>query len=257
MLRKTEQAEKTWSPEKVDECAAIQKRLIEAAYKLLKPHGQLIYSTCTYEPSENEEIVRYALDHFDFRLQPLPHSHGLETGINMPEAIRCYPHRFEGEGQFMALLEKDGAGEAKKIRGLKPNISRSSEKVVASFYKDNLNIQMPDRLIENKGHIYAIKKQFPDLSKFRILRNGLYLGEVRKNYFIPSYSLALTLKKEDVKRSYDFKENSSEIRDYIHGLTLPANNQKGYGVIFVDGYPLSFYKESNAVKNLFPKGLRR
>jgi NOL1/NOP2/fmu family ribosome biogenesis protein len=67
----------------------------------------------------------------------------------------------------------------------------------------------------------------------------------------------LTLTKDDVKNFYDFKEESEEIKKYIHGETLPANNKKGYGVIFVDGYPLSFYKESNAVKNLFPKGLRR
>ena len=64
---------------------------------------------------------------------------------------------------------------------------------------------------------------------------------MRKNRFIPSYSLALTLTKQDV----------------IHGETLEGTGEKGFGVIFVDGYPLSFYKESNQVKNLFPKGLRR
>ena len=48
-----------------------------------------------------------------------------------------------------------------------------------------------------------------------------------------------------------------EIKKYIHGETLEGTGEKGFGVIFVDGYPLSFYKESNQVKNLFPKGLRR
>ena len=48
------------------------------------------------------------------------------------------------------------------------------------------------------------------------------------------------------------------ISKYLHGETLIGNNQKGYGLILVDGYPLAFYKESNnQVKNLFPKGLRR
>ena len=56
-----------------------------------------------------------------------------------------------------------------------------------------------------------------------------------------------------------FKQRTEkEVKDYLSGLTLKGNNQKGYGVIFVDGYPLSFYKESNnQVKNLYPKGLRR
>ncbi len=81
-----------------------------------------------------------------------------------------------------------------------------------------------------------------------MLRNGLYLGEVRKNRFIPSYSLALTLTKEDVKRSYDYPCDSEEIKKYIHGETLEGTGNKGFGVIFVDGYPLSFYKESNQVE---------
>ena len=68
----------------------------------------------------------------------------------------------------------------------------------------------------------------------------------------------ILLEKKDVKRYYDFSKDSQEVQDYIKGLTLKGHGDKGYGVIFVDGYPLSFYKESNQqVKNLFPKGLRR
>lgn len=257
MFRKTDQAIETWSLEKVQECAQIQRHLIEAAYKLLRPGGQVIYSTCTYSLEENEDLIRYALAHFDFQLLPLAHSHGLQPGVNMAEAIRCYPHKYEGEGHFIALLQKGQEEDSPRVALMKPHIKKESQKIVADFYKENLNIPMPECLIENQGHIYAIKKHFPDLGKIRILRNGLYLGEVRKNYFVPSYSLALTLHKEDVKRSYDFKEDSPEIQAFIHGEALPSNGSKGYGVIFVDGYPLSFYKESNAIKNLFPKGLRR
>ena len=81
---------------------------------------------------------------------------------------------------------------------------------------------------------------------------------VKKEDLNQVFHLLLTLNKEDVKRSYNFKCDSQEVKDYLSGLTLKGNNQKGYGVIFVDGYPLSFYKESNnQVKNLYPKGLRR
>ena len=92
----------------------------------------------------------------------------------------------------------------------------------------------------------------------KVLRNGLYLGECKKGRFEPSHSLALTLNMDDVKRYYNFKNDDIEVVKYIHGETLIGNNQKGYGLILVDGYPLSFYKESNnQVKNLYPKGLRR
>ncbi|MGN1392353.1 MAG: RsmF rRNA methyltransferase first C-terminal domain-containing protein [Sharpea porci] len=257
MFRSKDLAEATWSLDKVHECAAIQKRLIDTAYKLLKPGGLLMYSTCTYSVEENEDNVRYAMNQYDMELIPLVHVGGMSEGIDMPEAIRCYPHRYQGEGQFMALLQKHGHEENHKYKAIKPKISHDIQNVVARFYQDNLNVALPQSLYENNGHVYKILPQFPDLGKIQILRRGLYLGEVRKNYFIPSYSLALSLKKEDFQHYYDFSEDSMEIKQWIHGEALPARGGKGYGAILVDGYPLSFYKESNAIKNLFPKGLRR
>lgn len=257
MFRKLEQAIDTWSEDKVLECAHIQKNLLKGAYDMLKQGGMVIYSTCTYSYEENEAMVHYAVDELGFELLPLSKSHGLCPGVDLDEVVRCYPHHYRGEGHFIALLRKPGNSPRKVVRPMKPQVSQADLKVLKAFYQETLNKQVPAYIIENNGHLYAIKKNFPELKGIRVLRNGLYLGEVRKNRFIPSYSLALTLTKEDVKRSYDYSCDSEEIKKYIHGETLEGTGNKGFGVIFVDGYPLSFYKESNQVKNLFPKGLRR
>ena len=257
MFRKLEQAVDTWSEDKVLECAHIQKNLLKGAYDMLKQGGMVIYSTCTYSYEENEAMVHYAVDELGFELLPLSKSHGLCPGVDLDEVVRCYPHHYRGEGHFIALLRKPGNSPRKVGRPMKPQVSQADLKVLKAFYQETLNKKVPAYIIENNGHLYAIKKNFPELKGIRVLRNGLYLGEVRKNRFIPSYSLALTLTKEDVKRSYDYSCDSEEIKKYIHGETLEGTGNKGFGVIFVDGYPLSFYKESNQVKNLFPKGLRR
>ena len=257
MFRKLEQAVDTWSEDKVLECAHIQKNLLKGAYDMLKQGGMVIYSTCTYSYEENEAMVHYAVDELGFELLPLSKSHGLCPGVDLDEVVRCYPHHYRGEGHFIALLRKPGNSPRKVVRPMKPQVSPAVLKVLKAFYQETLNKKVPAYIIENNGHLYAIKKNFPELKGIRVLRNGLYLGEVRKNRFIPSYSLALTLTKEDVKRSYDYSCDSEEIKKYIHGETLEGTGNKGFGVIFVDGYPLSFYKESNQVKNLFPKGLRR
>lgn len=257
MFRKLEQAVDTWSEDKVLECAHIQKNLLKGAYDMLKQGGMVIYSTCTYSYEENEAMVHYAVDELGFELLPLSKSHGLCPGVDLDEVVRCYPHHYRGEGHFIALLRKPGNSPRKVVRPMKPQVSQADLKVLKAFYQETLNKKVPAYIIENNGHLYAIKKNFPELKGIRVLRNGLYLGEVRKNRFIPSYSLALTLTKEDVKRSYDYSCDSEEIKKYIHGETLEGTGNKGFGVIFVDGYPLSFYKESNQVKNLFPKGLRR
>lgn len=257
MFRKLEQAVDTWSEDKVLECAHIQKNLLKGAYDMLKQGGMVIYSTCTYSYEENEAMVHYAVDELGFELLPLSKSHGLCPGVDLDEVVRCYPHHYRGEGHFIALLRKPGNSPRKVVRPMKPQVSPADLKVLKAFYQETLNKKVPAYIIENNGHLYAIKKNFPELKGIRVLRNGLYLGEVRKNRFIPSYSLALTLTKEDVKISYDYSCDSEEIKKYIHGETLEGTGNKGFGVIFVDGYPLSFYKESNQVKNLFPKGLRR
>ena len=257
MFRKLEQAVDTWSEDKVLECAHIQKNLLKGAYDMLKQGGMVIYSTCTYSYEENEAMVHYAVDELGFELLPLSKSHGLCPGVDLDEVVSCYPHHYRGEGHFIALLRKPGNSPRKVVRPMKPQVSQADLKVLKAFYQETLNKKVPAYIIENNGHLYAIKKNFPELKGIRVLRNGLYLGEVRKNRFIPSYSLALTLTKEDVKRSYDYSCDSEEIKKYIHGETLEGTGNKGFGVIFVDGYPLSFYKESNQVKNLFPKGLRR
>ena len=257
MFRKLEQAIDTWSEEKVLECAHIQKNLLKGAYDMLKQGGMVIYSTCTYSYEENEAMVHYAVDELGFELLPLNKSNGLCPGVDLDEVVRCYPHHYRGEGHFIALLRKPGNSLRKQVRTIKPSVNLADLKVLKAFYQENLNKKVPSYIIENNGHLYAVKKNFPELKGIRVLRNGLYLGEVRKNRFIPSYSLALTLTKQDVKRSYDYPCDSEEIKKYIHGETLEGTGEKGFGVIFVDGYPLSFYKESNQVKNLFPKGLRR
>lgn len=259
MFRKLDQAIETWSMDKVNECAYIQRNLINSAYKMLKNNGILIYSTCTYSLEENEDQVDYMTEQLNMELLEIKKQPGMAPGYQNDKVVRMYPHINKGEGQFIALLKKcDDSKPISKVKLLKPNITREQLNLINKFYLDNLKIQVPPLLYNSNNHIYAICSHFPELKGIKILRTGLYLGECKKGRFEPSHSLALTLTKNDVKRYYNFKADDKEVEKYIHGETLLGTNQKGYGLILVDGYPLSFYKESNnQVKNLYPKGLRR
>ncbi len=258
MFRKNDEAIKQWSMQKVNDCAYIQRGLIDTAMRLLKPGGKLIYSTCTYNTIENEDQIRYLLDHYDCTLLPIDKNYGMSEGIGLKEVVRLYPHKYQGEGQFIALIKKNGATAKNKYKPMKASISKNNFNLLQKFYKQYLQIDYPSYLYDNNNHIYSIQPQFPNLKGIRILRNGLYLGECKKNRFEPSLALALTLHKDDVQQSYTYQENDQEIKQYLHGESLHGTNQKGYGLLFVDEYPLSFYKESNGqAKNIYPKGLRR
>lgn len=257
MFRKLDQAKTTWSPEKVQECAFIQANLIKAAYDCLKPGGLLVYSTCTYAKEENEMQVQNAIDTLSFELEPIAMKEGFTSYLE--GTIRLYPHKFNGEGHFIAKLRKQGTTNEYNYPQMKSNLNATQKKLVQEFYKDTLNIPVPTCLFASQDHIYAIPSPYLDLKKVRFLRQGLYLGECKKNRFEPSLSLALSLKPEEIKRAYNFSHESEEIAKYMHGETLEGHLGDGFGVVCIDGkYPIGFVKEvKGTLKNFYPKGKRR
>lgn len=100
-----------WSTKKVKELSKLQKKLFESAYKALKPNGVMVYSTCTLNEEENEFILEWALEKFDFKLVNI----GIEIkdeqkAFNnrektLEKAIRILPSK-QTEGFFVAKLVK-------------------------------------------------------------------------------------------------------------------------------------------------------
>jgi NOL1/NOP2/sun family putative RNA methylase len=96
--------------------AGLQKRLIERAYDLVRPGGDLVYSTCTFAPEENEAVVTHLLRARDAHVCPisLPFAtaHGLTEwgGTSFPSevagCVRIYPHHLDSGGGFIAHVER-------------------------------------------------------------------------------------------------------------------------------------------------------
>jgi 16S rRNA C967 or C1407 C5-methylase (RsmB/RsmF family) len=70
-----------WSPERLTEYGYLQQRMLVAAYKLLKPGGILVYTTCTIAPEENERPVEVLLSRF-------PECSVLPIEVDLPAAVR-------------------------------------------------------------------------------------------------------------------------------------------------------------------------
>jgi NOL1/NOP2/fmu family ribosome biogenesis protein len=98
----------------------------------------------------------------------------------------------------------------------------------------------------------------PDLSKVKVLRCGLHLGEIKKGRFEPSHSLAMALKKEEVKQFVSYPCDSEEMLNYLKGETLEVSDDiKGWCLVCTDGYSVGWAKVTDGTaKNHYPKGLR-
>jgi 16S rRNA (cytosine967-C5)-methyltransferase len=94
-------------PEKIDEIISIQKALLEEAATWLKPGGILVYSTCTLNRAENEEIVKsFLCDRVNWKIQPPP-SHFPALDLLAPEGwLEILPHQHLMDGFFMVKLKK-------------------------------------------------------------------------------------------------------------------------------------------------------
>ncbi len=112
MFRKDDATIRAWYPEKSDECAKIQKEILLSAVRMLRPGGKLLYSTCTFAPAEDEEVIAYLLKECpEMHLIDVPEREGFSKGLfGMDQCVRLWPHISGGEGHFLALLEKDGDG---------------------------------------------------------------------------------------------------------------------------------------------------
>lgn len=99
---------RSWSAKKVAELVKIQKKLLRNSYDALKPNGIMVYSTCTLNLEENEQIIEWALEQFDLKLLDIDielkeAEHGKTT--NTKQTIKILPSK-NMEGFFVAKLQK-------------------------------------------------------------------------------------------------------------------------------------------------------
>lgn len=94
----------------------VQKRLILRGCDLLKDGGEMLYSTCTYNPEENESVVNFLLQNRDVTILPIEPGFGYDNGLirwrgekydrQLEGTARFYPHRNDSVGFFMARIRK-------------------------------------------------------------------------------------------------------------------------------------------------------
>ncbi len=257
MFRKQPDAMDYWSLDYPAQCATLQREILEDAVKMLANGGELVYSTCTWAPEENEEIVAWLLDEFPLELVDIPKLNGMTPGIDYPETARMYPHHFKGEGQFVAKFRFVGEHKLPKLKPVRSNLTADQRSLWQSFQKEHLKIELKGDLQTFGDQLYLLPLGLPDLSKIKIARNGLHLGTFKKKRFEPSFALGLALQPSEVKNKLELSQQDFEV--YVGGETLQIKESlpNGWYQLIIHGNGLGFAKLANqTLKNYFPKGLR-
>lgn len=221
----------------------------------------------------------------DYVENPAPHLEG---------TLRMAPHRIKGEGHFAAVMQKKG-GLPEGFRRSAPggSVKGVSEKDLGEFpqfCRENLRctgqmdftgnmpekpetapgLSLPEllqtaaggmfsapRYIRFGDNLYLAPADMPGLKGLKVLRPGLHLGELKKNRFEPSHALALALSTQDVVHQWNLKADSPETAAYLNGQTFPAEGERGWYLVCVEGFGMGWGKLAGSMmKNHYPKGLR-
>lgn len=258
MFRKDPDAISYWDETYPVRCASLQKEILTQALPMLKPGGCLIYATCTWSPEENEDVVRFLLETYPYlKLEPIAKINGMAEGLDMPEVARMYPHRFKGEGQFVAKLRDTRPISDLAIKPAKSNLTKNQSTLWQEFAKEHLKVRLDGILQVFGDQLYLLPADLPDLKGIKIARNGLHLGSFKTKRFEPSFALGLALRPDEVTQSLELTED--EFYRYAKGETIDITKTlpKGWYLVTVAGNGLGFAKlVDQTLKNHFPKGLR-
>lgn len=248
MFRRGEEVVREWNNNLPKMCAERQIDILSNADKALKQGGILIYSTCTYSLEENEGAVREFANKFGYDLINIDAP--LERGIGMKEAVRLYPHKVRGEGQFVALLKKTSINDHTASQILKLSVDRKA----SEFVKDNISKDLLAYTYNSTAYIPANL----DLLRRNVnyISIGVRVGESKGKYFEPDHYFFSAF-GNDFKRKIDLDYHSDNAQKYLRGETIETNLDNGYCAVCLSKVPVGGGKVVNGVlKNYYPKGLR-
>ncbi len=256
MFRKNINMFNDWSIEKVNSLIPIQKQLIMNAYNLLKKGGIMTYSTCTFNKLEDEEIVQYLLDNTNASIIEIKDIDGVDYSSSLKGSIHIFPGHFKGEGHYIAKIQCNDDHQSNTTL-LKTNIDNKSFNIYKRFEKECLDINLnKEDLYMIDNNLYKLPPDTYNIKDLNVLKIGLYMGEVKDNYFIPSHHLGSNTK---VKWKNQIELDNNQVKDYIKGLSFKVSStSSSYHQVLYNSNPLGICKiVNNTLKNLYPKKLRK
>ena len=271
MFRKDKKMVRAWEEHGPEFFSKLQRSIITQAARMLKPGGMMLYSTCTFDPLENEGTIEYLLGEYpEFEIQEIAGYEGFAPGRpevtkskdpDFAKTVRIFPHHMKGEGHYLALLKKSEDA----ICPSSPVAEQKAKKIPAEleeFFRDVKWDLKPWRLDIHGERVYYMPENLPELKGARFLRSGLLLGELKKKRFEPSQALAMNLKMEEYAHTLNLSSDDDRLMRYLKGETIDVEDlipakAKGWHLVCTDGFPLGWGKVTNGtLKNKYLPGWR-
>ena len=281
MFRKDEGAVSDWSPQKVSACVALQREILDTIWPTLKAGGIMVYSTCTFNVHEDEEMLAYICEELGAEALEIPTEDAWHIHPPLISQRPCYrfmPHFTEGEGLFMAAVRKmENDAEPKSSRKL-DNKRKGSGKTLGKDDRSKPMIDLkkvtPTLLsqlkceatleLTSEGTLRAIPTEHKALHDaltsqgLYLLQSGIEMGTIKGRDIIPAHALALSTVRKDAAFPTVELDKATALNYLRHeAITLDATAPTGYVIVTYQGHALGFVKNlGNRSNNLYPQEWR-
>ena len=268
MFRKSDDATEQWSEANVMMCAERQWEILQKAFEALACGGLLIYSTCTFNHFEDEDILLKAMERWGEELceaEPIAVSEDWNVvcgRVGVFQTFRFFPHRVKGEGMFMAVARKAEESSARalpkpKRRVITP-VDRSQVKELSRWVADAEG----KKFFTAGEMIYACRaSHYPIIESLSgvlsVIYSGVAMGQIFKGALKPDGALAfyVDLSREAVP-AVEVAEDVA--LQFLRRQDISAEPfEQGINLVVCRGRALGFVKRIGArVNNLYPQSLR-
>ena len=279
IMQKKKDVNRWWSLNRVNKLQELQLKLLVAAINMLKIGGEVVYSTCTLTPEENELIIdkilkKYPVEIVDIEL-PVKHRNGFtsydgkQLHHDLEKAVRILPWEADSDGFFVIKLKK--TGETILPGKMKSKRSYTSEFITA----DNKKIQkylssVSDRFGIDKDifadYYYILKR-----NNIFFINNGWYANHLglfhrigtkfgtidKRDDIVLHTNAAQILDKYITKNIYRVKDRT-ELQLYLAGGIIKNNeNKHGQYIVKYNDYVLgTAVVVTGGMKSRFPRSKR-
>ncbi|HAS1000131.1 TPA: 16S rRNA (cytosine(1407)-C(5))-methyltransferase RsmF [Enterobacter cloacae] len=267
VVRKDPDALKNWSVESNLDIASTQRELIDSAFHALRPGGTLVYSTCTLNRDENEEVCLWLKAQYPDAVEFLPLNDlfaSAEDAITPEGFLHVFPQIYDCEGFFVARLRKTAAIAPLPAPTFKvgnfpftPLKSREAEQVTTAARKAGLNWNDDLHLWQRDKEIWLFPANIePLIGKVRFSRIGIRLAEVHNKGYRWQHEAVIAL----AGTANTFALTHQEAEEWYRGRdvypeTAPSQDDV---VVTYQGYPLGLAKKvGSRLKNSYPRELVR
>ena len=262
-----------WSEEKLRKLTAVQHGLLVSACKSLKTGGELVYSTCSIAPEENEMAVQKIIDKYNMEILPVPDMRGIQflPGMaayqdkkfhaKMHEAVRTAPHIHGLEGFFVCRLRKTGGHKLQphlpsadffQTTGPSDKFIADDLALIADYWGIEKNFFDDFRFIKTKNRIWLANNEITEIPENGFTNAGLLFAE-RKSHSWKLFNQSVQLLGNGVKNRI-IKFNEEMLTEIFAGGRIKNPGYKGgYYILEWQGAPLaSLYADKDTMRMRLP-----